>query len=525
MKSFNTLLFRIDDERAATEKGSVSIGEDVALEVESHEGGAAARLFRHIPMHGDRVERLLLWALAVQVRPPVSFRAGFITPRLDLIFEPGAGSADGSDPFFDVSFEKACADDRLLRKANLPKRKDVTDSLRAFQRHLVRCLIPEAAQIAGLFPADGSMRWWIYGQIANDRTGRIAQMAKVCPGVLIMARKMDSLGDHRLNILLESIVRGERLGKVLDTTVEFWRLITGNREPAERCRDQRRRISGAGIRISPSLLWRLPHGAVVPEDIPSDPMDNQAWYDIQCESSLKAVEHLSLSARTSFLAFTSRHAIDIARLAREKWPEGNQGYAQERFLGSLTDFIQATGRQPARSTRLDKLVEECDRWHRRMAHELPDFLRRGRGEEPPLPPESPLDPGLFADLLVWRQGPDVIRFLRTAGDLVEESQRMQHCVRSYARKAAAGNCQLFHGELAGEPVTIEIADGNGRPVLRQVSGLRNKRPGEPTYRQVMTWFGDLTAAIQAGSSGVPPKLVGSFEKDASAIPVPRSIPA
>jgi hypothetical protein len=50
-----------------------------------------------------------------------------------------------------------------------------------------------------------------------------------------------------------------------------------------------------------------------------------------------------------------------------------------------------------------------------------------------------------------------IRFLATVGDLRNESDTMQHCIRHYAERACDGECYLFHVEHAGEDASVEVS--------------------------------------------------------------------
>lgn len=49
-----------------------------------------------------------------------------------------------------------------------------------------------------------------------------------------------------------------------------------------------------------------------------------------------------------------------------------------------------------------------------------------------------------------------ITFLEKAGNLYEESTKMNHCVRTYVNKAMKGECYLFHVEVGNELATVEI---------------------------------------------------------------------
>jgi hypothetical protein len=81
---------------------------------------------------------------------------------------------------------------------------------------------------------------------------------------------------------------------------------------------------------------------------------------------------------------------------------------------------------------------------------------------PPLPP--PQLPGLH--------------FLATVGAVMDEAQRMGHCIGFYVERAVSGDCFLFHAERHGESASIEVG-AEGR--VRQAAGPRNRR------NAVCTW--------------------------------------
>jgi hypothetical protein len=50
-----------------------------------------------------------------------------------------------------------------------------------------------------------------------------------------------------------------------------------------------------------------------------------------------------------------------------------------------------------------------------------------------------------------------VRFLATVGDLRNESNTMQHCIRHYAKRAGDDECYLFHVEHDGERASVEVS--------------------------------------------------------------------
>jgi len=118
--------------------------------------------------------------------------------------------------------------------------------------------------------------------------------------------------------------------------------------------------------------------------------------------------------------------------------------------------------------RLRGLVEKAVHWHHdvpRRARHAParrepggaSTMPEGRGRATALPP-VPL--------------PDVpgITFLRTAGEVKDEGDRMGHCIASYVEKAIAGRSFLFHVDHNGEMASVEVG---ARGAVEQSAGPRN----------------------------------------------------
>jgi hypothetical protein len=65
-----------------------------------------------------------------------------------------------------------------------------------------------------------------------------------------------------------------------------------------------------------------------------------------------------------------------------------------------------------------------------------------------------------------------ITFLDTVGAVLEEGERMHHCIATYARRAVSGGCYLFHVERGGAQATVEVSrDGT----VAQACGPTNQR--------------------------------------------------
>ena len=102
-----------------------------------------------------------------------------------------------------------------------------------------------------------------------------------------------------------------------------------------------------------------------------------------------------------------------------------------------------------------------------------------------------------------------IQFLATVGAVVQEGERMQHCIAHYAGRAVAGVCFLFHVDFEGEMATFEVSrEGE----IRQGSGPRNAR------NQAVAW-GHLELQVWATPLRPLPRAA-----PANAAPTPRPHP-
>jgi len=90
-----------------------------------------------------------------------------------------------------------------------------------------------------------------------------------------------------------------------------------------------------------------------------------------------------------------------------------------------------------------------------------------------------------------------VRPLATVGDIVDEGERMHHCVAGRVAAALNGRAFLFHVERDGEHATVEISAD--RTVL-QATGPRN------THNGAAVWGKNILASLARGaqiSGGVP----------------------
>ena len=399
---------------------------------------------------------------------------------------------------------------RNVPRASCPRMKTLVHQVRATIREAAcaaAALLDQGARkIALRFPAH--MRMWLCRHLAADTSGRLAQLAQACPGALIFAYALAKLG-HRAGVgaagakLLRDAIAGRGLNELLDDALAAWaasaeRLAQNQQAPGERhliwqrvvdargseCHAllyaQRLLIRRAGAGVPSRTLWLPPPLAFAPEDIPAHKLENARWFRVmKCFSALLvSYEGLLLEYGRNICLFLSRYALLLH--ARE-----DLGYSDHSRINSLLDYSRAINDWPRRNSSATRLFEAAETWHRQI-EQVQLMADAGRmvgqslvgadGKTLPLP--EPPCPG-------WRSGDNRIVPLRTAEEVLAEGAHMHNCVASYIPQVLAGTAALYHGEVAGKPLTIQIAPaisgyrvveaktlGNGEPTAAQMRVLR-----------------------------------------------------
>jgi hypothetical protein len=136
-------------------------------------------------------------------------------------------------------------------------------------------------------------------------------------------------------------------------------------------------------------------------------------------------------------------------------------------------------RLPAAPTgRLGGWVDRALRWHRVPPEDRALLAAVGGIDTPTRRPPIPLPaaPG--------------IQFLATAGEVIEEGERMRHCIATHAARAVTGSSYLFHVTRRGEQASIEV-DARGH--IREAEGPGNSTNGAVHWgcRVLGTWAARL----------------------------------
>lgn len=296
--------------------------------------------------------------------------------------------------------------------------------------------------------------------IAADASGRVAQMARVCPGLLGLLLAFENAGFAQVARLLSlDIQRGRRLNHLLATAVTEWhqatRPGTGAKDAALTHR-QALLLRRAGPRVPPALLWLPPPVELVPEDIPRRALENARWFRVM-KSCPELLEMDPPAPWRSVARFFSKHA---PRLPVDRAAE-------------LADFIIGAELIVTRGTSLDRVLCDFAGWSEDLPGGRPDAPGSGFGEA-----------YVSAELS--------IRPLMTLGQIFGEGSRMEHCVRSHALLAKRGIAVIFSGRLRGRRITVELRRmRNGTLVLFDARGHRNRHLSPEEVAALKPWLDSI----------------------------------
>lgn len=367
-------------------------------------------------------------------------------------------------------------------------------------RHAASLMSPRGIQAA--LPFAGNPSWWsVYGAAAGDASGRVAQLAGTCPGLLLMALALgcgSGLDDQELSItrrwrepkvfrrFLNGVLKGERFKPLLDQVTRAWmrRFLHGQRRrgrfvpPApdqdRMARDMRIRIRRAGPKVPTDQLLMPPPPAMVPGEIPREAGANRRWF-----------EYTSLLSRMLYcndeLYFTGAQVTGVSRFLSRQWPDLDRhgsGYwfgAPFDLVNNLLDYLAHTDRVLTGSHRGARVLADMQQWM--------DALY----ETCELPADAPMR---TLGLETWKAEAGSIRPLRTAGELMEESKLMQHCVASMAPRGMDGRAVFLHGEFLGAPFTLEVRPEAraGGFHLAEARGARNRLLNRGERALVRRWL-------------------------------------
>ena len=437
-----------------------------------------------------------LWSARLEVLPPVRVAQTHVAEN-DLP-PPGRGGLEAGADFFTrpVKLARQNMEGHAWQAMRLA---EMTSAMDRAAEHLNALLLPRAVRAASDFE-DPAAWWFVYEVAAGDASGRVAQLAKVCPGLLLMAHalRLDGARDA-CGRIVQGVARGRRLKQLLNLAASEWEGLRRHSLSQRRLRDlpardrqrlvanQRLRIRRAGPQVPAGLLLMPPPPVLVPEDIPALPQPNRDWYIYTSHPLLPWQDW------AAHLRMSRQQLEGLARFLSLQWPtlkrpgpvtdNGDPAW----MLEHLADYLQHTGRVADRQTNARRLLRDMEDW----VHQL--------GQQSRLPPETPLQ---IHGLQGWQGPRSSFEPLRTVGDLQQESASMKHCVAALSEDAVTGRAVFFHADLDGEPATVAVQpeSGTGGWRLAQARGRCNRLLDGRQREVITSWLRRLGAG--PGAAGV-----------------------
>jgi hypothetical protein len=164
----------------------------------------------------------------------------------------------------------------------------------------------------------------------------------------------------------------------------------------------------------------------------------------------------------------------------------------------MLDYAVAMDDYPRRSTSPIRYLEAVDAWHERLAH-LQNMVDAAQAIGKPIVdadgnalalPEPPC-PG-------WQSGDEVITPLRTVEEVLSEGAKMHNCVASRLPDVLTGKAALYHGEVAGKGLTIQIESSPWGYRLVEAQRFANEEPNLAQRRVLMKFLRHLGKGERCG---------------------------
>lgn len=400
---------------------------------------------------------------------------------------------------------------------------------------LVRRRDPVARQVAATFPVH--LRSWVYRQIVGDPTGRIAQIASVCPGLLVVAfvwseEVVASPGDR--DSLLPGIVQGlplrtllldaarrslaPELIEVVNSGPAGYRLrCLGPEElrPVIEARSLLIRRARAAVQVLD--LLDVPPPGFAPEDIPRDPSGNAHWFAVMSRSQAVLGEIVEPELRAGLSAFVSRNFALVASRAcgsipRPRPPEVD-GPGIVELLRRIIRHTRLTGHAPRRSCNARKLLAQVEAWHREQSEDwaaaksLGCLLRRLEGLAlGEVTSVESLGNGVALEGLgriTFPRGPRIqdrlgpgleVRPIETPEALAAEGTAQNHCVATWLPEILAGRVWIYSARHADVRITVAVGrDVHGTFKIQEARLAHDRRPSATQLRLLDDWVRKVNA--------------------------------
>ncbi|GAB4200646.1 MAG: hypothetical protein OHK0013_11880 [Sandaracinaceae bacterium] len=316
---------------------------------------------------------------------------------------------------------------------------------------LVRAMPAHARRVARPFHPD--VQPLVVTSVAADPTGRVAQLATVCPGIFALARTWPSDGFAEV---LRRTIAGETLVDAAAPMLDRWAFHL-RRQPASERHLRFVRRASAGVEPG-SLAFPFPRGVVL-DDVPVAPSPNEAWFRaIGVLASLAIAPGHEGYERLG--PFVSARGAELGTLSES---------ALANLLRRLRLRGVRLGRWPGRRTTVEAAIRAVRPW--------PESEHGGAPSRVVLAP--PTNPGL------------VVRRLETAADLAAEGEEMHHCVTSHVDSVESGEILAVSLRFGAERLTATLTPMEGSTiVLDHLAGFANAEPSVEAARAVEAWLAE-----------------------------------
>jgi hypothetical protein len=304
-------------------------------------------------------------------------------------------------------------------------------------------------------------------RVAADATGRVAQLARVCPGVFALGVSLRA--STALDEVCARTIAGERLARCLEPVLEAWRRAgSGPRDVARHATFVKR----APAPLDPDALREpFPEGLVL-DDLPAETAARTAWFI--AAGTLAARSGCGSAKDANALApFVSARGAAIGELDAD---------ARACLFAGLVQRGRTLGHWPARNTELAAA--------RQRIHGFANDDERLAWIPTLTPPTNPrLD----------------VRVLASPAELAAEGERMGHCVASYTPDVLRREMLVFSVEWESARYTASaIVLPDDTLALAEVQGRHNLGPPPPALVTALArWLAiqRLRAAPQRHSPG------------------------
>lgn len=350
------------------------------------------------------------------------------------------------------------------------------------------------------------LRFSLYARLVADRTGRLLQLCRSCPGAVILALAFAERHSSAGERLFDDAIAGRKLDDLLDAALEAWareaplpgdalwrRVLDAT--PSERralLLRQRLLVRRASALVPTTLVWLPPPLDFAPEDVPTGAREVARWFRI-----LKGTRFTLIDDPQGRRRALARYA---AANAPAFWALRSGSFGPSRVLADLASYVEATGRPLPRKLQVATLLEACASWRFERG------LRKPRPGDMPLPhrPEEALDSAGM-----------VIRPIRTVEELVHEGRAMRHCAGTLAHLALEGHTRFFAARLGSLRVTIQLVlSSDGALGLGDVRGRLNTVPTLAELAPLSAWCEAIGARFgEAAPEQAVPRLHDYEEPD------------